>query len=374
MDKISTEILIVGGGVVGLAIARHLSAFGYEAILIEKNNYLAEEVSARNSGVVHGGFYYPKDSLKSMLCNKGNKMLYKYCHERKIPIKKTGKLLLGNSNEDLQKINEYIENARHYGGEPLTIINKETLRDIEPNIQSSFAMLSPETGIIDAYEFCQSLANEFQSLGGHVSLRTEFKKFKKIDNFFLSKVATEGNIFLIESRFLICATGLHSYDLPQKWDFQINNLKQLNFSKGHYFKLKGSSPFNHLIYPMPTHYGLGIHAGFDFDGSVRFGPDTELVTTLDYSFNSELKDKFINAIRLYYPSIQEDDLIEDYVGIRPKIQSPTENFADFSILYSKDHKIDNFVYLQGIESPGLTCSLMLAEYIYNNLLELQRVN
>jgi L-2-hydroxyglutarate oxidase LhgO len=374
MDKISTEILIVGGGVVGLAIARELAASGHEAILIEKNNYFAEEVSARNSGVVHGGFYYPKDSLKSLLCNKGNKKLYSFCDERNIPIKKTGKLLLGNSNEDLKKINQYVENARHYGGEPLTIINKESLKDLEPNIKSSFAMLSPETGIIDAHEFCQSLANEFQSLGGHLSLRTALINFKKSSNFFVSQVATEGNDFLIESRFLICATGLHSYDLAQKWDFQINNLKKLNYSKGHYFKLKGSSPFNHLIYPMPTLYGLGIHAGFDLDGSVRFGPDTELVTALDYSFDSQLKDKFINAIRLYYPSIQEDDLIEDYVGIRPKIQLPTENFADFSILNSKDHKIDNFLYLQGIESPGLTCSLMLAEYIYNNLFTFQRAS
>jgi len=374
MDKISTEILVVGAGVVGLAIARELAVSGHETILIEKNNYFAEEVSARNSGVVHGGFYYPKDSLKSMLCNQGNKKLYRFCDERNIPIKKTGKLLLGNSNEDLQKINQYIENAQYYGGEPLTIVNQQSLKDLEPNIQSSFAMLSPETGIIDVHELCQSLANEFQSGGGHLSLRTVFKNFQKKGDLFVSQVATEGNDFSIESRFLICATGLHSYELSQSGNFQINNLKKLNYSKGHYFKLKGSSPFNHLIYPMPTLYGLGIHSGFDIDGSVRFGPDTEPVTELDYSFNSQLKDKFLNAIRLYYPSIQEDDLMEDYVGIRPKIQLPTENFADFSLLDFRDHGIDNLVYLQGIESPGLTCSLMLAEYIYNNSLDFQRAS
>ena len=374
MDKISTEVLVVGAGVVGLAIARELALSGHETILVEKNKYIAEEVSARNSGVVHSGFYYPKDSLKSMLCNQGNKKLYSFCDERNLPIKKTGKLVLGNSKEDLQKINQYIDNAQHYGGEPLTILDQQSLKDLEPNIQSSFAMLSPETGIIDVHEFCQSLANEFQSRGGHLSLRTVLKNFKKNGNLFVSQVATEGKDFFIESRFLICATGLNSYELPQTGGFQINNLKKLNYSKGHYFKLNGSSPFNHLIYPMPTFYGLGIHSTFGMDGLVRFGPDTEPVAELDYSFNSELKDKFINAIQLYYPSFQEDDLAEDYVGIRPKIQLPNEDFADFSLLDFRDHGIDNLVYLQGIESPGLTCSLMLAEYIYNNSLEFQKVS
>jgi len=367
MEKISTEILVVGGGVVGLAIANELARSGHETILVEKNKYFAEEVSARNSGVVHAGFYYPKNSLKSILCNQGNKMLYQYCTERGIPIKKTGKLVLGNSKEDRIKLNQYVENAAYYGGDPLEIINQKDLKEIEPNVKSEFAMLSPETGIVDVHAFCNSLANEFESFGGHLSLRTLFKNFKKEESFFLNHVSTEEVDFIIKSKFLVFATGLQSYNLSKTLNCKMNHFKKLNLSKGHYFKLKGTSPFNHLIYPMPTFYGLGIHAGFDIDGSVRFGPDTELTNKLDYSFDSSLKKKFYNAIKLYYPAIKEDDLVEDYVGIRPKIQTPDEDFADFSILTCKEHEIENLIFLQGIESPGLTCSLMLSKYIYNEM-------
>jgi len=367
MDTISSEILVVGGGAVGLAIANKFAKHGHETILVEKNKFLAEEVSARNSGVVHAGFYYPKHSLKSLLCNQGNKMLYQYCGERGISINKTGKLVLGNSKEDRMKLNQYVENASYYGGDPLEIIDQKNLKKIEPNVKSEFAMLSPETGIVDVHSFCNSLANEFESFGGHLSLRTYFKNFEKDESYFLSHVSTEGVDFIVKSNFLILAAGLHSWDLSKTLNCKRNNFKKLNLSKGHYFKLKGASPFNYLIYPMPTFYGLGIHAGFDIDGSVRFGPDTELTDTLDYSFDSSLKKKFYNAIKLYYPAIKEDDLVEDYVGIRPKIQTPDEDFADFSILTCKEHEIENLIFLQGIESPGLTCSLMLSKYIYNEM-------
>ena len=164
------------------------------------------------------------------------------------------------------------------------------------------------------------------------------------------------------------ATGLYS-------DQFINNpiinkkdiLKTINYSKGHYFKLSGKSPFKHLIYPLPTKYGLGIHAGFDIDGSVRFGPDTEWSSEIDYSFNSQLKQKFVDAIKNYWPELNPDKLNEDYVGIRPKIQKPEESFADFSILNFENHGIENFIFLQGIESPGLTCSLPIADYVYDKL-------
>ena len=367
MDTVSTEVLVIGGGVTGLAVAREFSTLGHETVLIERNHRIAEEASARNSGVIHAGFYYPKNSLKSLLCHQGNQMIYNYCKSRKIFTKRTGKLLLGNSDEDLKKINQYIKNAEYYGGDPLVVRDRKMLQKLEPLVTANFAMHSPETGILDVHEFCISLANEFESMGGSLSLRTEFKSFEKIGSNYVSKLETEGNEFKIKSKIIIFALGLHSHNLMNNEGMIVKGIKELNYTKGHYFKLKGPSPFNALIYPMPTFYGLGIHAGFDIDGSVRFGPDTEPTEDLDYNFSPGMKEKFVNAIKLYFPDIKPSDITEDYVGIRPKIQSPNESFADFSVLSSSNHGINNLVFLQGIESPGLTCSLAMAKYIYNDL-------
>jgi len=367
MDTVSTEVLVVGGGVTGLAVAREFSSLGHDVILVERNHRIAEEVSARNSGVIHAGFYYPKNSLKSSLCHQGNQMIYRYCKSREIFTKRTGKLLLANSDADNKKINQYIANADHYGGDPLLIKDRKTLKKMEPLVTAEFAMYSPETGIVDVHEFCNSLANEFVSLGGNLSLRTTLKSFAKSGSNFSSIVETEGVEFKIKSKTVICALGLHSFDLSKNKELHIKGIKELNYTKGQYFKLKGASPFNSLIYPMPTFYGLGIHAGFDIDGSVRFGPDTVSARDLDYSFSAGAKEKFIKAIKLYFPTIESSDLTEDYVGIRPKIQSPDESFADFSVLSFADHGINNLVCLQGIESPGLTCSLAMAKYIYNTI-------
>ena len=365
MDQISTNILVIGAGVVGLAISRKLALEGKEVILIDKNKKIAEEVSARNSGVIHAGFYYPQGSINSKLCNLGNKMLYKYCNEKGIYAKNTGKIVIGNTDEDLKKINQYISNTEHYGGKPLRFLNSSLIKEMEPNVVASFGVLSKETGILDVHEYAESLANDFESGGGYLSKNSMFKSVKKKNNKFISIIRTGVEEFEIISEYIIFSAGLSSGDILSKKNFdqEVYGIKKLNFTKGHYFKLKGKSPFNHLIYPMPTKLGLGIHAGFDIDGSVRFGPDTEVVDTISYDFKPGMKSKFLNAIKKYYPEISENSLEEDYVGIRPKIQTSDEPFADFSILTKFDHKIDNMIFLQGIESPGLTCSLSIAEMI-----------
>ena len=368
MESIETQAIVVGAGVIGTSIARNLAKNNIETILIDKNNFIGEEVSARNSGVIHAGFYYPKDSLKAKFCNKGNKAIYKYCSEKKIYARKTGKILVSSDKNALEIFNQFNENAIASGGDELEIISKKDLRDLEPNIIADYALLSPETGVLDVHNYLKSIESDFLNFKGTLSLRTEFINFTKNSNSFASICKTENELFEIKSRILIMATGLYS-------DQFINNpiinkkdiLKTINFSKGHYFKLSGKSPFKHLIYPLPTKYGLGIHAGFDIDGSVRFGPDTEWSSEIDYSFNSELKQKFVDAIKNYWPELNPDKLNEDYVGIRPKIQKPEESFADFSILNFENHGIENFIFLQGIESPGLTCSLPIADYVYDQL-------
>lgn len=368
MDRISTNILVIGAGVVGLAISRKLALEGKEVILIDKNKKIAEEVSARNSGVIHAGFYYPQGSLKSQLCNLGNKMLYRYCDDKNIYTDNTGKIVIGNTDKDLSKINQYISNTEHYGGEPLIFLNSASLKEMEPNVVAEFGVLSKETGVIDVHQYAESLANDFESEGGYLSKNSIFKSLKKKNNKFISSIQTEEEEFEIMSEYIIFSAGLSSGNILSKKNFDqdVNGIKRLNLTKGHYFKLKGKSPFNHLIYPMPTKLGLGIHAGFDIDGTVRFGPDTEVVDTISYDFEPEMKTKFLDAIKRYYPDISDDSIEEDYVGIRPKIQASDEPFADFSILTRMDHQIENMIFLQGIESPGLTCSLAIAELINNN--------
>jgi len=367
MEKIFTKVLVVGAGVVGLAIARKLMLDGKDTILIDKNQKIAEEVSARNSGVIHAGFYYPPQSLKSQLCNVGNKMIYQYCKEKNIFSKNTGKIVIGNTDSDLNKINQYISNAEHYIGEPLTLIEGVELQQTEPNVVASFGMLSPETGILDVHHYSESLADDFEAASGLLSLNTTFSGVSRENKKFVSEIQTGEEKFKIISDYIIFSAGLNSGDIlsNKNCEVDIPGIKKLNFTKGHYFKLKGKSPFLHLIYPMPTKLGLGIHAGFDIDGTVRFGPDTHVVSEISYHFEPNQKEKFLNAIKKYYPAISDDDIEEDYVGIRPKIQALNEQFADFSILLEREHQIKNLIFLQGIESPGLTCSLALGELINN---------
>ncbi len=368
MYTIETEAVIIGAGVIGTSIARTLSKNGVETILIDKNDFIGEEVSSRNSGVIHAGFYYPQKSLKAKFCNKGNKSIYQYCRERGIYAKKTGKILVSSDEKAKGAFNKYSENAKAVGGDELISINQERLKELEPNINAKFALLSPESGVLDVHNYIKSLESDFLDSKGTVSLRTEFIDFINKDNLFISLCKTNEEKFEIKSRILIMATGLYSDQFSKNNLINKKNIiRTVNYSKGHYFKLSGKSPFNHLIYPLPTKYGLGIHAGFDIDGSVRFGPDTEWTNEIDYKFNSALKDKFIKAIKDYWPDLDQEKLNEDYVGIRPKIQKPDESFADFSILTNKDHEIENFIFLQGIESPGLTCSLPVADYVYDQL-------
>ncbi len=367
MDKVETNALIVGGGVVGTAIARAFQQKGIESIVVEKNKYIGDEVSSRNSGVIHAGFYYPQDSIKAQLCNSGNKKIYQYCKENNIFASKYGKLLVSDDFQDINKFKTYIKNAQACGGAPLRIIDQDEIKKIEPNITSKFGLYSPDTGILDVPSFIKSLANDFESMGGLISCNSSHIKTKHKNQKYLSHIITGSDEFSISSNYLIIAKGLSSDDTAAECiSCKIKGIKKNNYTKGHYFRLKGQNPFNHLIYPVPNKMGLGIHVSFNIDGTVKFGPDAVPVKSLDYKFEEDSQDIFYKAIKKYYPDILFTDLAEDYVGIRPKIQRSNESFADFSILTEQQHGYKKLIYLQGIESPGLTCSLSLAEHLYKH--------
>lgn len=364
---INTEVLIIGSGVIGLAIARALSSNGLDVILIEKEDKSGEGVSSRNSGVIHAGMYYPTNSLKANLCVIGNKMLYDYCDEKKIPHERLGKLIIAaDKNEELRLLDIY--NQGILNSVDLKKLTKEEVIEMEPDVNCSSAIYSPNTGIIDVPEFINALEADLQRLGALISFKTNFLNSKRVGKYFISKLDS-GEIFQVQSEILINCAGLQSENVATNIQGLDNkNIAKVNFGKGHYYKYSGTRPFNKLIYPIPSSDGLGIHFSIDLAGQSKFGPDMEWVETIDYLFDESLKDKFIHSIRKYWPQIDSEKLQPDYSGIRPKIYQQNESQADFLISSPDDHKLEGFFNLQGIESPGLTSSLAIADYVGKTIL------
>jgi L-2-hydroxyglutarate oxidase LhgO len=364
------DAVIIGGGVIGISVALEFQKRGLETVLIEKNHLLGDEVSSRNSGVIHSGIYYPNNSLKAQLTFKGNQLLYQYAKDKKVPYKKMGKIIFGFDG-DQGRLNKLFENGVRNGVKGLSLVDGDQINTLESNLDNkiSCGILSKNTGIIDVPSFIQALADDYEKNGGLISKNSVMIGHKNSKDLHTTTIKTGNEIFEINSHLLILAGGLNSYNIG-KLIPGIKNCKQfkkLNFTKGHYYKIFGAKPFNHLIYPLPNTFGLGIHYTLDVSGAVKFGPDNEFIDNLDYSFTNGAREKFVNSIRKYWPSIENYELHEDYVGIRPKIQEKGSKFSDFSILTKKDHGIENMLFLQGIESPGLTCSLSLSEYIAKQL-------
>ena len=361
-----TDVIIIGGGVIGLSIARELSFSGKEIIVLEKNERAGDVTSSRNSGVIHAGIYYPEDFLKTKLCIQGNRLIYEYAKEKKINHKKYGKFIIASNKTELSNL-EAIFNQGKRNNVEISRVQKEKVLENNPGLIFHDALYSPSSGVIDVPEYVSALEGDIQHFGGLISLRTSFLNAKnKKGKFIISCLAEEE--FTIESKYLINCSGLsNELTLKNITDFPVNKIYKNYYAKGHYFKYSGKSPFSNLIYPVSGQHSLGIHIGFDLAGGMRFGPDVEFVNEIDYSFNESLKSKFIESISQYWPEINSTKLHPDYTGIRPKITKPNEMMKDFSIQTSADHGIANLINLQGIESPGLTSSLAIGKFVTNLL-------
>lgn len=361
-----TEVVIIGGGVIGLSIARELSCSGMETIVLEKNNRAGDETSSRNSGVIHAGIYYPKNFLKTKFCIKGNKLIYEYAEEKKIHHKKYGKYIIATSKSEQKNLEDIHIQAKMNKVE-ISEADKDEVLEKNPGLKFQKAIYSPSSGVIDVPEFVTSLEGDIQHNGGLVSLNTSFLKAKKKKKTFFIDCKSEES-FSLTSKYLINCSGLSSENILNNIvNFPKDKIYTNYLAKGHYFKYSGKAPFSNLIYPISGKHSLGIHVGFDLAGGMRFGPDVEFVDNLDYGFNKLLKDKFINSISKYWPEINSEKLHPDYTGIRPKITKPNESMKDFSIETHEQHGIENFINLQGIESPGLTSSLAIGRYVKNLL-------
>ena len=370
MEKFYTNSAVIGAGVVGLAIAKEISIKNREVIILEKEAKIGQITSSRNSGVIHAGIYYQSHTLKSKLCVEGNQLLYAYAKKFNVPFVNTKKIIVAIDESQMEDVFEIKKQAILNGVEGLEILNENQVNQLEPLIKSSGGLYVPSTGIINQHSLMQSYLGEFENNGGMVSYNSTVKRIS-IDNkkFEIEVIDNKKNKTIIICDYLINAAGIFASDIA-------NNIEGLNKSyvpktylvKGNYFSLNKKLPINHLIYPVPEMISLGIHLTLEVDNSIKFGPDAEWVDDpYDYSVNENLKSKFCHSINKYLPDISEDMLSPSYAGLRPITSKEDRVKRDFTISTVENHKIENLINLYGIESPGLTSSLAIANYITERL-------
>lgn len=364
MDNV--DCIVIGSGVVGLSIARQLCNNNIQCILVDSEASFGRGVSSRNSEVIHAGLYYPQDSLKSELCLKGKNLLYKYCNDKNIPFRKCGKLVVATSLFEEERLFELMESATNNGVLDLKLLSKIEVRKQEPNVISTAAIISPSTGIINSHQYMESMLYDFKERGGSFAPNSRVKKIYPTDNGFDVIFSINNNEYVIHTKFLINSGGLGAQKIANNIEgFPQSNIPNLYLCKGTYFSLSGLKPFNRLIYPLPPQKGdgLGVHSTFDLQGNVRFGPDAEYIENEDYEPQQDKLGDFIASISRYYPDIVNQKLHVDYCGIRPKLQGPHDGFADFQINNNSNIGFPGLIQLFGIESPGLTSSLAIAEKV-----------
>jgi len=352
MEK--ADCIVIGAGVIGLAVARELALAGREVIILERAGAIGTGTSARNSEVIHAGLYYPPGSLKARLCIEGKSRLYAYCLERGVEARAIGKLLVAAREAQVPKLAAIRENAERNGVRDLVWLSSEEARTVEPEVRCTAALFSPSTGILDSHAFMLTLQGDIENAGGVIAFKSAVVSGRaQSDGIVLSTQETE-----VKAKLVINAGGFRAPAVAQSIDSMPRHLiPRAYFAKGNYFALKALSPFKHLVYPMPEAAGIGIHATLDLGGAVRFGPDVEWIETIDYTVDEKRAPLFEEAIRQYWPALPENALAPSYCGIRPKITGPGEPSADFLIQGPRDHGLEGLWNLFGIESPGLTASL-----------------
>lgn len=360
----STDIdcIVIGAGVVGLAIARALAAGGHEVLVAEAAEGIGTGTSSRNSEVIHAGIYYPADSLKARLCVRGKHLLYEYCAARGVPHQRLGKLIVATSDAEASQLDSIARRAGANGVDDLQHIDGPAARRLEPALHCTAALVSPSTGIVDSHALMLAYQGDAENDGAQLVFHTPL---------IAGRVRPEGGFELdfggaepmtLSCRVLINAAGLHAPGLARRIEgIPRDSIPPEYLCKGSYFTLAGRAPFSRLIYPVPQHAGLGVHLTLDLGGQAKFGPDTEWIATEDYTLDPRRADVFYAAVRSYWPALPDGALAPGYTGIRPKISGPHEPAADFAISGPASHGVAGLVNLYGIESPGLTASLAIAE-------------
>jgi L-2-hydroxyglutarate oxidase LhgO len=366
--SVDFDIVVVGAGVIGLAIARQLACDGRSVLVLEKASRAGMETSSRNSEVIHAGIYYPTGSVKARLCIEGRELLYKFCDTHGVATRKLGKLIVATSAEEETKLQSIAALAKANGVDDLEWLSQADVANMEPEVRCTRALFSPSTGIVDASGFMLALQGDAEAHGAVFAFNASFKRANKRTDFFVVTAEdVSGNLTELTSRTLINCAGHGAHDVAKAIaEYPIEKCPQRFLAKGSYCSVSGKSPFNHLVYPVPVSGALGIHATLDLAGTVRFGPDIEWVDTVDYALPSTPPANFTTAIQTYWPAVADRVLTPSYCGIRPKLHPAQEPFADFLIQRHDRHGIKGLTNLFGIESPGLTASLAIAQMVQRN--------
>jgi L-2-hydroxyglutarate oxidase LhgO len=361
------ETVVIGAGVIGLATARALALAGHEVIVLERAYTIGFETSSRNSEVIHGGLYYPKGSLKARSCVEGRERLYAYCQEHGVPHARLGKLIVATGDDEIPGVEQIAAAARANGVDNLEWLSASQAQRLEPELRCVTALLSPSTGIIDSHALMLAYQGEAEAAGAFVAFRTLVEGgHVRDDGFELSVGGDEPTT--LRCRLLVNAAGLYAPAVARTIaGVPRESIPPAYFCRGVYFTLSGRTPFRRLIYPVPVPGGLGVHITLDLAGQARFGPDVEWIDAVDYAVDPRRGDKFYAAVRRYWPGLRDNALQPGYAGIRPKISGPNESAADFVVQGPEAHGIPGLVNLYGIESPGLTASLPLADEVLRRL-------
>ncbi|WP_441230671.1 NAD(P)/FAD-dependent oxidoreductase [Tardiphaga sp. 215_C5_N2_1] len=361
MDKV--ECVVVGAGVVGLAIARRLAEAGREVIVLEAADAIGTVTSSRNSEVIHAGIYYPAGSLMARLCVAGKQALYDYCRDRGIPHRNSGKLIVATRPEEIAKLASIKAHAEANGVADLEQLSGTEARALEPALACEAALLSPSTGIVDSHSYMLSLRGEAEAAGAAFAFLAPLERGRVTADGFELDIGGEAPMTLA-CDMLINSAGLSATAIARMLDgMPLDLIPPAYLAKGCYFSCNAKAPFSRLIYPVPEPGGLGVHLTLDLAGQARFGPDVEWVDHIDYTVDPARGERFYPAIRRYWPSLPDGALMPSYSGMRPKIVPPAVAVQDFMIQGAQTHGVPGLINLFGIESPGLTSSLAIADYV-----------
>ena len=359
MDKI--EAVVIGAGVVGLAVARALALAGREVVILEAEDAIGVHTSSRNSEVIHAGIYYPAGSLKAESCVAGRRQLYEYCAARGVPHRRCGKLIVAADEGQLGELERIRARAHANGVADVDFVTREQALEWEPELRCVAALHSPSTGIIDSHALMLAYLGEAEDHGAMLALRSRLEKAEVTGPGIRLSVGGAESA-QIETRILVNSAGIRAPSVARLIEgYSPAHAPRELYAKGNYYSLARRSPFSRLVYPVPEPGGLGVHVTLDLAGQARFGPDVEWVDSIDYRVDPKRAERFYAASRRCWPGLADGALAPGYAGIRPKISGPGEPAPDFVIQGPREHGVPGLVNLFGIESPGLTASLALAD-------------
>lgn len=357
------DCAVIGAGVVGLAVARKLAMSGREVVVLEAEEHFGIHTSSRNSEVMHAGIYYPTGSLKARLCFAGRNALYRYCTEHAVNHRRIGKVIVACDDSELAGLEKYRRQAEVNGCDDLRMLGADELAAIEPEVRCVAGFLSPSTGIIDAHGLMLAYLGDAEAHGGALALASPVLSGKVTADGVLLEVGGKESMTLL-CRSVVNSAGFNAQAVSRSMSgVPEATIPPTYYAIGHYYTLSGKAPFSRLIYPVARQDWLGVHVTIDLGGQVKFGPDFAWIDRIDYRFDASREQAFYTAIRRYYPGLKDGALQPGYTGIRPKIHGPGEPAPDFVIQGPRDHGVPGLVNLYGIESPGLTSSLTIADYV-----------